>query len=549
MVKIKGGVLPAVMPAFTKYTADPARMQWVSSLYASFNALKLIVAQVQEDLKGFETVSETPMLVEFMPEDGSQGISQTVYLPVQTEKGLTCYVKGGAAYELLNDSVNKQTWDKAFQPLDLHNFVDPTGDFDINVLSPRMTPVSANFLDAQIGVVIDDMVKLVDPTPGGFNVSFPTFDFRVRKQMNPVVTAQLKFVFASLQRHVETALATQSLTLINLQPMTVAELKASLQSHMNVKKEALRPQSGFMHTQVGLLHIVSFYNEGTFPRVMLCAKVGDVIDHIFDFMVPDEIQPFPPPVAFDYTTVTFWVDDTIHAIYVMAPRKLMQDNFEALMERRLKLLYERGADHGETMLKAFNHLGRMMFLLEIARSKRSYEFEQVMQVLTDIVHLPLMAFNNGVYTKVYRKVDLPDFDSMAQHVSSLDFTRASFPFYKLVSQGQVQVVQIPLPVLINAYGPAFPGGRTGFPPFDALLDPALFDAAHAQIEAYVEGNGRQRMANMNALLRSIYDAAARMDTKRYEREMAARRLRSDIEYFGNQSLARAESRARWENLF
>lgn len=63
MVKIQGGVLPAVMPAFTKYTADPERMQWVSSLYASFNALKLIVAQVQEDLKDFEVTSETPMLV------------------------------------------------------------------------------------------------------------------------------------------------------------------------------------------------------------------------------------------------------------------------------------------------------------------------------------------------------------------------------------------------------------------------------------------------------------------------------------------------------
>jgi len=549
MVKIQGGVLPAVMPALTKYTADPARMQWVSSLYASFNALKLIVAQVQEDLKEFQTVSDTPMLVEFMPEDGSQGISQTVYLPVQTQQGLTCYVKGGAAYELLNDDVNKQTWDKAFQPLDLHNFVDPTGDFDINVLSPRMTPLAANFVDAQIGLIIDDMVKLVDPTPGGFSVTFPTFDFQVRHQMNPLVTAQLNFLFASLQRHVETALATQSLTLINLQAMTVAELTASLQSTMNVKKEALRPQSGFMHTEVGLFHIVSFYNEGTFPRVMLCAKVGDVIDHVFDFMVPDEIQPVQPPTVFNYTTVTFWANDTIHSIQVMAPGKLMQDNFEALMDRRLKLLYERGADHGETMLKAFNHLGRMMFLLEIARSKRSYEFKQVMQVFTDIVHLPLMAFNNGVYTKVYRKVDLPDFDAMAQHVASLDFTLATFPFYALLSQGQVQVVQIPLPVFLNAYGSAFPGGRTGFPPFDALLDPALFEAAHAEIEAYVEGNGRQRMANMNALLRSIYDAAARMDSKRYDREMAARMLRSDIQYFGSQSLARAEDKARWEKMF
>ena len=398
-------------------------------------------------------------------------------------------------------------------------------------------------------MVVDDLGKLVDPTPGGFRVTFPTFDFQLRKQMNPLVSAQLNFMFASLQRHVESALATQSLTLINLQPMTVAELKASLRSTMNVNKEALQSQNGFMHTEVGLFHIVSFYNEGTFPRVMLCAKVGDVIGHVFDFMVPDEIQPFQRPPVFDYTMVTFWVDDTLHSIYVMAPGKLMQDNFEALMERRLKLLYERGADHGETMLKAFNHLGRMMFLLEVARSKRSYEFEKVMEVLTDIVHLPLMAFNNGVYTKVYRKVELPDFNAMAQHVTSLDFTLATFPFYKLLSQGQVQVVQIPLPVFLNAYGSAFPGGRTNFPPFDALLDPAMFQAAHAQIEAFVEGNGRQRMATMNALLRSIFDAAARMDTKRYERDMAARRLRSDIQYFGSQSLARAEDKARWEKMF
>ena len=546
MVKLQGGVLPAVMPTFTKYTADPERMQWVSSLYASFNALKFIVAQVQEDLKQFEVTAETPMLVEFLPEDGSKGLSRTVYLPVQTVTGVECYVKGGAAYELLNDDVNKQTWDKAFQPLDLHNFVDPTGDFDINVLSPRMTPMAANFIDAQIGVVIDDIVRLVDPTPGGFSVSFPTFDFKLRKQMNPVVTAQLSFLFESLQRHVQSALTRQSLTLSNLQPMTAEELKASLRSSMNVKKEALLPQSGFMHTEVGLFHIVSFYNEGTFPRVMLCAKVGDVIDHVFDFMVPDDIQPFHPPTAFDYTSVTFWVDDAIHTIRVMAPGKLMQDNFEALMERRLKLLYERSADHGETTLKAFNHLGRMMFLMEIARSKRSFEFHRVMEVVMNIVHLPLMAFNNGVYTKVYRKVDLPDFDAMAQHVESLDFTVATFPFYQLLPRGQVQVVQIPLPVLLNAYGPAISGGRTGFPPFDALLDPAMFAAAHAQIEAIVEGNGRQRMANLNAVLRSIYSAAAQMDTKRFDREMAARRFRSDVEYFGKLSLSRAEQRAERE---
>lgn len=544
MGKIQGGVLPAVIPALTKYTADPERIQWVSSLYASFNALKLIVAQVQQDLNQFQAVSEAFVSVDFYTDRGSQRMSRTFYTTVSTMPGLTCYVKGGAAYELMNDDVNSPRYDKAFQPLDLHNFVDPTGDFDINVLSPRLSPESVDFLFGLADEAVRDMEGQLGRRQrgGSFVTTFPTFDFKGRQQMNPLVTAQLQYVFASLQRHVQSALASRALTLSNLQPMTVNELKDSLRSSMNVNREALRAQSGFMHAEVGLFHIVSFYNDGTFPRVMLCAKVGNVIDHVFDFMVPDEIHMISDVPVFDYSTATFWTaDDQLHTIHIMAPHKLMQDNFEALMERRLKLLYESGADPGETMLKAFNHLGRMMFLLEVARSNPG-AYTRVMEALTQLEHLPLLVFNNGVYTQAYPRVDLPDSQSLVRHLLSLDFTVATFPFYKLLRRGDVEVKQIPLPVLLNAYGNAFPNGTTGFPPFDALLDPRQFAEARRELEAIVEGNGRQRMANMNAMLRSISGAAADMDYKRYKRQMAANALRSDIQYVGSMRLLQAQER-------
>lgn len=491
--RIRGGVTPVVMPSMFKYTQDPERMKWVQSLYSNVNSLRYLVHLVQNDYEAFSPTLDLPIEITVSNDRQDRNYKSYFFtVPSVSLDTAQMAVKGGAAYELINDSeefLMTHTFDTK-----LHNFTDPTGDFDVAAFSPCVSSESEGERFINTAIAYAEKVNEMPENKGKFISIGASPDVDETGKTSSLIRAVLDVLFESTVRHLRDIVKTYDVRFAGIMPMALKELQESLQtSSMKVQREAFEPSNGFQHTQVGDLHVVAFFSRGAYPRCMVCLKAYDVIDHAVDFMLSDSFNPqkywcfrnlklamFRTPSG-EYTSVK-----------VFTPAELMVDNIKALLESRLPWLYGEGGNYGEgvkdKMVKAINHLARMVYLLETALRKVGMGGDYVTMV-KDMMRLqlfPEFIRQNGMRTKVFRR---------AQSLKRLDFTKATFPYYKLSSSGRLDVVQVPLPLFLNAYGPLFPQLKTGFKPFDKLLRPSEFQTAHNTFMELVEDNGR-RMARL-----------------------------------------------------
>ena len=206
---------------------------------------------------------------------------------------------------------------------------------------------------------------------------------------------------------------------------------------------------------------------------------------------------------------------TLHMIDIDNPQELLTDNLTALVETRLEWLYKKN----ERKLKAFNHLGRILYLLEVANDLSQVSSSATIRVyLNDFAALfymnsvyqrllpsPPSEFMDEFYyyfiehTLMNPNTDLNttffgNYDGTLVEIPIREILNFTFPFY--ISG---KLVQIPLKVFLNAYIHLI-SGEIGI--FSNLMDPTFVDYARAYISEIVRRNGRLRAlrSDMNSVI-------------------------------------------------
>jgi hypothetical protein len=140
--RVHGGldIIPLKNSEF-KYTIDPQRILWTKNVYPISGYLLQLLQSIPWNSYRFEgdvklwtdnTVNSNKEYSEAVLEEDVSAVSHDVRITATTD-GITPYLYfGGGAYEILNTRYKAMT--------NLRNFVDPTGDIDVAICLPKITP-------------------------------------------------------------------------------------------------------------------------------------------------------------------------------------------------------------------------------------------------------------------------------------------------------------------------------------------------------------------------------------------------------------------------
>ena len=254
---------------------------------------------------------------------------------------------GGSAYELLND---------AYPNVELHNYVDPTGDLDIKV---------NYYLDKKVIYNMNQDYKNVTDT-----VYLNNFNYRINDGINPFYKDMMYWIFTQICHQLEKnsdSLLSKLLT-SNVKPFSIE----SYLPKANSDSLFLQEKYGFFHKSFleGRLHVIAFteFNKDSKEVDKEMMKIQIVInvesesysiqDHIFEIiLIANQLEMTKTPKMEIQSKNKSYFIDTIS--------DLLTSNIQAYNIRSEYIHFNEKNE--EYFHKGMNHITRFLYLLELLK--------------------------------------------------------------------------------------------------------------------------------------------------------------------------------------
>ena len=251
-----GGFKNKVSDIDFKYTTDPSRIFWVKTFYPHLGTLVSAIQRI--DYNSYEYTGNFIFKLEILERDNSNEENPYDYLykveHIHLDRdSLSYYFFGGICYELLND-FNKTP--------PLSNYVDPTGDIDIAIMVPEITPSKK---------LISEWNKI--NKYDGYNVNTLFFD----ESINPYYLDIAKWIHSNLLSIVE-------------------ELNINIRESIefDISEYQIENKLEMIDVVVRNAHVILYIEGSHTIKVQLIYKIRnseglEVIDHLVEFLVTPPI--------------------------------------------------------------------------------------------------------------------------------------------------------------------------------------------------------------------------------------------------------------------
>lgn len=349
--QLSGGVKERLTYEDVKYTLNAERVSWVQAVYPVLNQVIDVASSTLIDEWRYSGPVVTHMFAE--PEDTVASEVATVMVDVTTPPRVCVF--GGCVYELLNDT---------YPNARLHNFTDPTGDVDVEVILP---PLKSPAIQQLITTMGEEQVLSVPVFAGPF-------------ELNPLYASFLTHMHSALVNRLRQAPELTHSPYFERMLPGEYDCEGVRQTYAGVRDAAGK---GFMETVVGNVVVVTFPDLGetsgntnwygksadTVPRfgtssdvlvsmlkTQMVVKAGGVVDHVLEFVT----LPSTLLKSKRYLTLPYKFPNG---------RTMDVQNLEALVWGNMDALKARGplmdtTKHPRYFHKGVNHVNRLLYLFE-----------------------------------------------------------------------------------------------------------------------------------------------------------------------------------------
>ena len=321
-----------------KYTLSKQRIVWCKNVYNGLSELLPIVKNIKWDSYVFNDNCNISYINEESDEEETKietMLATTTPNNSEDAAPLSYTIFGGSTYELINK--------KHYKTVNLRDFMDPTGDADIKMKLPR--------------VYIENLKKY-------HSYFIPLID-QETNELNNYFRTTFRWCYDRVY---------EQLMLYDLNKLFPNSVPFNIDEYAEVPNEFKQPNLGFIDTAIGNCRLISFYSpNANYFKIQFVIKIVDEgitkIDHLIEFVFAvgekNEIVHNPEggvgflPATFDY------YDE--YRIDTMPD--LLEGNIEAYAVRQ-NFFVEK---HLHYYHKAFNHILRMIYLLELSIHVDEYQ--------------------------------------------------------------------------------------------------------------------------------------------------------------------------------
>lgn len=389
---MKGGISPKKLKNTSyKYTLNKNRQHYIDTLYQyapillecvvdipwntyKYKGICSILYTQDNDITLFSTKKETK------PEETKPKETNPIIYREQSCKTIgspTYYFFGGCVYELLNQD---------FPSLDLHSYVDKTGDIDIKIYPPR----------------IDTDYNAVESHSG----ALPFFD--ENGEIQPFYVDFIHWIKTQL---VEKVKKYQTLFDKIVSPFDIDD-------YTEIEHDSL--VNGYFDERVGHLHIVGFLDGAeSMYKIQIVVKTID-INHILEMVLITG-----KPIDAEYSLDEY---NKIGKYNIQPYHRLIRDNVSAYIERKQNIQEKGTTSYIEKYQhKTINHVARLLYLYEYCYKKiqildkKSKEYKDIFQTNFNIIGTTTLPNDIPVliYYKNDKKISIPTKDFLNAYFSVL----------------------------------------------------------------------------------------------------------------------------------
>ncbi len=433
-----------------KYTVSKERIVWCKNVYNGLSQLISIVKNIRWEEYEFNDECE----ISLMEEDDIYSAPKLKRMHTKPAT-LKYEILGGATYELLN-KIN-------YPNVNLRDFMDPTGDADITITMPTLyndeISEDENFYDVAIPLLESDG--------------------RMHTYLRTTIEWCFNKILEQLNMHDLSALFPNSV------PFDIAEYsEIPIESRVSdlIFRDVIIPNSH--------CHLVSFYasNMNLF-KIQLVIKIADSnvvkIDHLIEFIFNDfmytktydnknyivNIIHFPnfqgKQIELDYCkdlqtpNISGYKCDIEYNINNLST--LFKSNFNAYEFRQGVFIKKKKNEYH----KAINHIGRIIYLLELVINITKYEkykkiFKATLQsFFTDIKFInSLLAGSQKkedappdfvINEKNELKFVMPKMRKLTKEENDIIYQNLHLFFYKIGDNYKVKIIKIKVADFLNMY--------------------------------------------------------------------------------------------------
>lgn len=364
----RGGFRNLIQDKDFKYTLNESRKVWVKNMYPNLNALLNTIQNIHWN----EYQYNGDAIISFNVIDKDGEAKEPLHLEqivnVSSEKHTLNYkLMGGICYEILSD---------VYKNVDLPMYIDPTGDIDIITRIPSIEQnpeieeitarVKTDFQNELIGLDIYPKIKLI------------TIDNKI----NPYHKHLLHWIFDNLKEQLD------RLNINELFPNAV-DFDILDEDYDEIPEAHRNPDFGFRLEKIGKANLVGFVTQlvgdeskdnvdghETMLKVQLIFKIENngvsIIDHVLEVIFTNRSGLIPTNELYEKyrkTSEEIKVPGTDKIFEIDNLASLIGGNIDAYKER---VVYIERND-ADNVHKAFNHIGRILYLFDIAKNNKRDE--------------------------------------------------------------------------------------------------------------------------------------------------------------------------------
>ena len=318
-----------------KYTLSKERIVWCKNVYNGLSELLPIVKNIKWDSYVFNDNCN----ISYINQESDETKNETMLVtttPNNSEDAapLSYTIFGGSTYELINK--------KHYKTVNLRDFMDPTGDADIKMKLPYVYIEKPEYFNTYSIPLID---KETNELNNYFRTTFQWCYDRVHEQ----------------------------LMLYDLNKLFPNSVPFNIDEYDEVPNEFKQSNLGFIDTEIGNCRLIMFYSQSAnYFKIQFVIKIVDEgitkIDHLIEFVFSvgenNEIVYQPESTAIQPARFDYFDEYRIDTM-----PDLLGGNIEAYAVRQ-NFFVEKQLNYYH---KGFNHILRMIYLLELSIHIGEYE--------------------------------------------------------------------------------------------------------------------------------------------------------------------------------
>ena len=343
-----------------KYTFSKNRIKWIKNIYpysyifleipglidwSHFHYRGPCQICIRNEEEGEEKEEGVPTFNQNLDVvDDNDSVTHSTGVASSTNDLPKCIFFGGCVYEILS---------RKYPNVNLNQFIDPTGDVDVALFLPKIQILNDNIEQPprKLGQSSYIFVKS-DKT----NETEPTW-------LNSYICALGKWLVESIYN----ILISEFEIPDKIRTMFPNIEEFEFNRYSELKDYYRKPELGFNLMNIhNLIYIASFIT-GNMYKIQIIMKIGNEIDHVFEFvysgLTSTSYTVNDDGVGFTITKTRPFVSININEITynIEVVSNLIEGNLDAYLYRN-KVIYDKTKS---SYHKALNHVGRLLYLLEL----------------------------------------------------------------------------------------------------------------------------------------------------------------------------------------